>query len=81
MTYVWQLKSWPTWRWNSEALLLLISRARLTITTTKPDKWDRYLSDVFLMTAEGEEIFLNNRLLETGHARFYEAVSLDDWEA
>ncbi len=53
---------------------------RLTITTTKPDQWDRYLSDVFLTTATGEEIFLNNRLLETGHARLYAAVSLKDWE-
>ncbi len=27
-----------------------------------------------------EELFLNNRLLATGHARRYEAVSLRDWE-
>lgn len=55
--------------------------ARVMITTTKPDQWDRYLSDVFLTTAAGEEIFLNNRLLETGHARRYEAVSPEDWES
>ncbi|MBI3088081.1 MAG: Fic family protein [Candidatus Omnitrophica bacterium] len=30
MTYLWQLKQWPAWRWNSEALLPLISRARLS---------------------------------------------------
>ena len=29
MTYLWQLKQWPALRWNSEALLPLISRARL----------------------------------------------------
>jgi len=49
------------------------------ITTTKPDKWDRYLSDVFLTTSE-EAIFLNNRLLETGHARRYKDVEKEDWE-
>ena len=54
---------------------------RLTITTTKPDQWDRYLSDVFLTTATGEDLFLNNRLLETAHARIYTAVSLEDWES
>ena len=30
--------------------------------------------------AAGEEIFLNNRLLDTGHARRYTAVSPHDWE-
>ena len=54
---------------------------RLTITTTKPDQWDRYLSDVFLATATNEEIFLNNRLLETAHARLYTATSPEDWNA
>ena len=29
MTYLWQLKQWPTLRWDSGALLPLISRARL----------------------------------------------------
>ena len=29
MTYLWQLKSWPVLRWDSEALLPLISQARL----------------------------------------------------
>ena len=53
---------------------------RVLMTSTKPDQWDRYLSDVFLTTAAGEEIFLNNRLLETGHARLYGAVSPTDWE-
>ena len=55
--------------------------ARIQITTTKPDQWDRYLSDVFLTTATGEEVFLNNRLLATGHARRYTAVSLEEWDA
>ena len=29
MTYLWQLKQWPALRWDSEALLPLVSRARL----------------------------------------------------
>ncbi len=53
---------------------------RVVITTTKPDKWDRYLSDVFLAMPDGAELFLNNRLLEVGHARPYAEVSLEDWE-
>lgn len=54
---------------------------RLVITTTKPDQWDRYLSDVFLTTEAGEQVFLNNRLLELGHARLYTAVSPKDWDS
>jgi hypothetical protein len=84
----------------------------VTITTTKPDKWDRYLCDVFLGSpvdtlssipngGEGREeealrftgsvvnlpdevnpevLFLNNLLLENGHARRYDKVTLADWE-
>ena len=40
----------------------------LVLTTTKPDKYDRYLADVFGAPAAGEEIFLNNALLENGYA-------------
>ena len=54
--------------------------AHLTITTTKPDQWDRYLSDVWLTTESGEVTFLNNHLLTIGHARRYDAVSPTDWE-
>ena len=52
----------------------------VTITTTKPDKYDRYLSDVFLETVSGEAIFLNNLLLEKGHAVRKDSFSLNDWE-
>jgi len=37
------------------------------IASTKSDKYDRYLADVFY-TVGGTERFLNNRLLEAGHA-------------
>lgn len=52
----------------------------ITLTTTKPDKWDRYLSDIFLKMPDGTEIFLNNYLLEYGLARRYDAVHPEDWE-
>ena len=52
----------------------------VTVTTSKPDKWDRYLSDVFLQQESGE-VFLNNLLIENGHAHRYDKVTLADWEA
>jgi endonuclease YncB( thermonuclease family) len=66
----------------------------VTVTTTKPDKWDRYLCDLFLgsprpsdgrgVRGEGNpddaESFLNNLLLEYGHARRYDNVKPADWE-
>lgn len=39
----------------------------VVITSTKSDKYDRYLADVFY-TLDGEERYLNNRLLERGLA-------------
>jgi micrococcal nuclease len=61
-----------------EALMTRV--VSVTITTTKPDKWDRYLSDVFLETNSGEELFLNNLLLENGHAVRKDRFTLNDWE-
>lgn len=59
----------------------LVSRtAAVTITTTKPDKYDRYLSDIYLKLNSGEEIFLNNALLENGHAIRKDSYSPQDWE-
>ncbi len=52
----------------------------LTINTTKPDKYDRYLADVFVDGPEGgTEIFLNNLLLEKGHATRKDAWEFGDW--
>lgn len=39
----------------------------LVLTSTKSDKYDRYLADIFYETKQGEQ-FLNNRLLEEGLA-------------
>ena len=59
----------------------VLSEAKaITITTTKPDKWDRYLSDIFLEVPGGEVIYLNNHLLANGHAIRYDRVKLEDWD-
>ena len=74
----------------------LVARATaVTICTTKPDKYDRYLSDVFLdlpessvsqpsalnsQLATGSGLFLNNALLESGHAVRKDDFSIEDWD-
>ena len=69
---------------------LVAGAKSVTITTFKPDKWDRYLADVFLaMDGEGGraqqdcaptgEIFLNNALLANGHAVRMDEYALTDW--
>ena len=65
----------------------LTARTRaVTICTSKPDKYDRYLADVFLkvanVTEQGpgeEEVFLNNALLENGQAVRKDAWEFADW--
>jgi micrococcal nuclease len=57
---------------------LVAESAAVTVCTTKPDKYDRYLADVFLTTAEGE-VYLNNELLKTGHAVRKGDYSPADW--
>jgi endonuclease YncB( thermonuclease family) len=74
---------------------LIAQSTAATVTTTKPDKWDRYLADVFLRRASGEGqeargrgseaggdegIFLNNELLAHGHARRMDEYALTDWD-
>jgi len=51
----------------------------VVISTFKPDKYDRYLADVFLGTDEGDAIFLNNELLAHGHAARKDEYALTDW--
>ena len=46
---------------------LVARTTAIVINTTKPDKYDRYLADVFLTTDAGE-IYLNAALLENGQA-------------
>jgi micrococcal nuclease len=58
---------------------LVFRTTAITINTTKPDKYDRYLADVFLTTDAGE-VYLNNALLENGHAVRKEAWQFGDWE-
>ncbi|MBI4621990.1 MAG: thermonuclease family protein [Verrucomicrobia bacterium] len=75
---------------------LVAKTTAVTINTTKPDKYDRYLADAFLSvtsdpaTGSGSalghgpgddvEIFLNNALLENGHAERKDAWQFGDWE-
>ncbi len=47
---------------------LLVETAEVIITTSKVDKYDRYLADMHLRQRSGETIFLNNALLVGGHA-------------
>ena len=69
------------------------------LSTTKPDKYNRSLADVFIikprsvsqllpagagsaldsqLNAEGGEIFLNNALLQNGHAERYDGGPKDE---
>ncbi len=57
---------------------LIARTTAVTICTTKPDKYDRYLADVFL-TIDSGEIFLNNTLLENSHAVVKRAWEFADW--
>lgn len=52
----------------------------VVLSTTKPDKYDRYSADVFLQPDTGEEIFLNNTLLQNHHAIRKDAWEFGDWE-
>lgn len=47
---------------------LLGSASMLTVCSFKNDKYDRYEADVFFENAAGEEIFINQHLLDAGHA-------------
>lgn len=64
---------------------LVATATAVVINTTKPDKYDRYLADVFVggLRAESpelrDEIFLNNALLENGHAVRKDAWEFGDW--
>jgi endonuclease YncB( thermonuclease family) len=58
----------------------LAGATAITVCTSKADKYDRYLADVFWTTRSGEEVFLNNRLLEHGHAVRTERYPAEEWE-
>ena len=58
---------------------LFAKATAVTINTTKPDKYDRYLADVFLTTEAGE-VYLNNALLDNGQAVRKDAWEFGDWE-
>ena len=41
---------------------------QIILTSSKSDKYDRYLADVFYVDKEEKEVYLNNTLLESGLA-------------
>lgn len=41
---------------------------RIVVRSSRSDKYDRYLADVFLPSEEGKDVYLNNLLLENHHA-------------
>jgi endonuclease YncB( thermonuclease family) len=49
----------------------------VVVGTTKPDKYDRYLADVFVGQPKAE-LFLNNALLEAGHAVRYDGGAKEE---
>ncbi|MDP1579038.1 MAG: DUF1016 N-terminal domain-containing protein [Candidatus Didemnitutus sp.] len=59
---------------------LVAAATAVTIYTTKPDKYDRYLADVFLAPRDAAEVFLNNAILAAGHAVRMDEYRLEDWE-
>ena len=62
---------------------LLSPGDEVIVCTTKPDKYDRYLADVFLVSQSSEasakeDVFLNNALLSSGHAIRYDGSAKED---
>ena len=47
---------------------LLKESQKIVIRSSRSDKYDRYLADVFIPQKSGEDIYLNNLLLETNRA-------------
>jgi micrococcal nuclease len=58
---------------------LLARATEVTICTSKPDKYDRYLADVFV-AHPGGETYLNNALLANAHATIKREWEFSDWQ-
>jgi len=60
---------------------LLLPGGEVVLTTTKPDKYDRYLADVFILPSDTTEpVFINNALLAAGHAAEKTSYAPRDWD-
>ena len=71
----------PAGKAAKRAVETLVRDAKsVTVYTSRADKYDRYLADVFLAMNDGTEIFLNNFLLEHGHAGRKDAWEFADWQ-
>ena len=42
--------------------------SQIILTSSRSDKYGRYLADIFFIDSQGREVYLNNLLLETAHA-------------
>jgi endonuclease YncB( thermonuclease family) len=42
--------------------------SEIVLTSSRSDKYDRYLADVYYVDAKGNEQYLNNQILENGYA-------------
>jgi endonuclease YncB( thermonuclease family) len=58
---------------------LVAAATDIVITTSKVDKYDRYLADVHLCQPDGEWLFLNNQLLREGHAVPMGNEAMEEW--
>lgn len=59
----------PEGRRAHEFVKLQVKTAsEIILTSSRPDKYGRYLADVFFVDPKGSEIYLNNLLLQTHHA-------------
>lgn len=58
---------------------LLLDAAEVIVTTSKVDKYDRYLADVHVTRPDGATLHLNNELLKNAHAVPMGAEQMDEW--
>ena len=47
---------------------LLVQSPHVLATSTRSDKYDRYLADVFIPLKGDERVYVNQRLIDEGHA-------------
>jgi endonuclease YncB( thermonuclease family) len=58
---------------------LIDAAEEIIVVTSKVDKYDRYLADVYLRQRNGGKISLNNPLLENGHAVRMNPSAQENW--
>lgn len=56
---------------STKELERLLSLGKVIAKTHKPDKYGRWLIELWVTTESGQTIFVNDSLIETGHAVAY----------